>query len=126
MSKTKRSFVRDEYDEDDGDSFRLHEEKMARRKERLLEQALKTKNIEAFIPEYDIILDAIDEGFEEGWTMEEEDYVSCVSCGKVFITEEDYKGAEHYFQHENHKGGENSPEISEWTCLNCVQNPEED
>jgi hypothetical protein len=33
MSKTKRSFVRDEYDEDDGDSFRLHEEKMARRNE---------------------------------------------------------------------------------------------
>ena len=114
MSKTKRSFVRDEYDEDDGDSFRLYEEKMARRNERFLEQALKTKNIEAFIPEDDY--DYVEDMMESGEWEEIEDYVACVECGKVLITEEDFKGAMTYYNEISHE--------SKTTCSSCLKNTE--
>lgn len=114
MSKTKRSFVRDDYEEDEG-NIRLHEEKMARRNERFLEQALKTKNIEAFIPEDD---DYVEDMMESGEWEEIEDYVACVECGKVLITEEDERGAMFFYDEDT--------EETTTTCASCLKNSEED
>lgn len=113
MSKTKRSFVRDDY-EDEGSYAELHQEKMARKNERLLERALKTKNIEAFIPDDEV--DPTDE-FMDYLHEETEDYVSCIDCGKVLITEEDQKGAMYFYNDETDE--------TTTTCASCLKHSED-
>lgn len=111
MSKTKRSFVRDDFEDDEVSPYKLHEEKMARKNERLLEKALKTKNIDAFIPEDDD--DYIEEMMENGEWEEIEDYVACVECGTVLITEEDQKGAMYFY--------DEKLDVTSTTCASCLK-----
>lgn len=120
MGKTKKSFHNDDYDLDEDErGLHMHSEKRARYHERQIDLALKTKNV-------GILLELEEQTLPEDITEEiidiNEDYSSCIECGKVLITEEDYKGASHFFQPSCDLHGENSPEISEWTCLTCLKN----
>ena len=124
MGKTNKSFRKDDFDDEDENGYRMHSEKHQRYAERLIENALKAKNVEAFVAEED--LEFVDDDLLEiQHDMLEENYVACIECGKVLITEEDFVGASHYYQPLCDLHGENSPEISEWSCAACMKNDQD-
>lgn len=88
MSKSKKPFIND-FDEGDEDGRKAHSEKLVRHQERLIEQALKTKNLDKLTH---LVEDDEDENLDlYGQYHRDEalEYVSCFSCRKLIIEEND-------------------------------------
>lgn len=112
MSKTRKSFRYEDENDDDGiDERFLHAEKQQRYVERLIEKALKQKNVEAFVEED---VETYDDDIET--YVEEEDYTSCIECGIVLVSEQDFVGSMQHFDDET--------QTTTWTCKNCLQDEE--
>jgi DNA-directed RNA polymerase subunit RPC12/RpoP len=114
MSKTKKSFRSDDFDDEDEVGIVMHSEKHQRYANRIIEQALKSKDIDAFVDPDDI--EEIGEIMNEFGEIEE-DYVACIECGKVLITEDDFKGSSEFY--------DESKETAEYICAHCMKNDQD-
>lgn len=86
MSKTKKVFHDSREDDEDENGLRMHLEKQSRHHERLLQQALKTKDLGKITaieaePEDD------DLNLYTSYDGEEEDYSTCMKCNVVIFEE---------------------------------------
>lgn len=109
MGKTKKSYSNTEYDEQEDEyGLRMHMEKQARHHNRLVDQALKTKNIDKL---YELEEYEEEEDLNYYGNYEEEDYVVCNGCSKVLISEEDNKTKTTFIMN-----GE-----PEYYCIECMK-----
>lgn len=112
MSKTKKSFRNDDFDDEDEVGVTMYSEKHQRYANRIIEQALKSKDIDAFIED-----EELDEFLGGEKELDEEGFISCVECAKVLITEEDFKGSMQFYDESN--------DSTEYLCAHCLKNDQD-